>query len=398
MKIDLENMALAEQVLRRQGDHATAIGNHLTQYASLAASELGLILQLLAPINDAIVDGGLKTTDFSSKLFVAGADKMAASRELYEQAERRAYEAAAAVQAQLGGSQPTPYTPAGNPSLGAAEQSAPSRYGEPDGNVFNQAFWDGYSMAEWADETGSRVGDRIGEGMNRGPVSEAVDVQSFLPRPQAEDPGIEDIRWKAGIIFGAVDWVFEKLVGYSLLEEVTKPFAGDWVRMREASFAWTHTGDAMRGISQNTMAMVPPMAGWTGSGSEAFLGAVALVSQGHNAVAGPTGTIASALKALVMLSKEIAGFILRKLKSLEKKLVRIAAEAAVPVVGWAAAVLEAGFTAYELINDAMTIYKWINRIYDFVSGMTSSIADSVDNAFRMADLYEGMLRGAAARV
>ena len=78
MKIDLENMALAEQVLRRQGDHATAIGDHLTQYASLAASELGLILQLLAPINDAIVDDGLKTTDFSSKLFVAGADKMAA--------------------------------------------------------------------------------------------------------------------------------------------------------------------------------------------------------------------------------------------------------------------------------------------------------------------------------
>ena len=99
-----------------------------------------------------------------------------------------------------------------------------------------------------------------------------------------------------------------------------------------------------------------------------------------------------------MLSKEIAGFILRKLKNLEKKLMRIAAEAAVPVVGWAAAVIEAGFTAYELIQDAMTIYKWINRIYDFVSGMTSSIADSVDNAFRMADLYEGMLRGAAARV
>jgi hypothetical protein len=145
------------------------------------------------------------------------------------------------------------------------------------------------------------------------------------------------------------------------------------------------------------MGLRPPMASWTGKGSEAFLAAAGVLAQAHTVAAGPAGTVSAALKVLVLLSKEIAGLILKLLKRLEQKLMRMAAEAAVPLVGWAADVVEAGFAVYDLINDAMTVYKWLNRIYDLVSGMASNVADMVDNYFRMADLYEGLLRGAAAR-
>lgn len=398
MDIVLSNMSLAAQVLERQEGHAKAVGEHLSTYARLSTGDLGLILQLLQPLNEAIVDAGEKVAEFSGKAFGVGADKMTQSREIYLEAERTAHEAIGAAAGALGASV-APYAPPSAPTLGPAQQQAPSRYDDPDGNVFNQAFWDGYSMGEWATGTGDQLGDRVSDGLSsQRSVSEIVDVRSYLPAPHAEDPEIESIRWKAGIIFGSVDWLFEQLAGFSLLEEATKPFAGNWVRMREASFAWTHTGDALRGLGQNAMGLLPPMAAWTGKGSEAFLAAAGVISQAHTVAAGPTGTISTALKAIVMLSKEIAGLILKVLKNLERKLVRMAAEAAVPLVGWAAAAVEAGFAVYDLINYAMKIYKWLNRIYDLVSGMASNVADMADNYFRMADLYEGLARGAAARV
>lgn len=398
MDIDFTQLALGQQVLERQSGHADAIGQHLEQYARLNAGELGLILQLFQPISDGIVDAGVKVTEMSSRVFQMGDERMGQTISAYRSAEQTAHEAAATVAASLGASIP-PYTPGSTPPLGSPQNSAPSRYGEPDGNVFNQAFWDGYSAAEWATGTADQVDGRIGDGLSGSrSVSEAVDVRSYLPRPHGEDPEIESIRWKAGPIIGGVDWVFEKLVGYSLLEEVTKPFVGDWERMREAQFAWIHAGDAMGAIGQNSMALLPPMATWTGKGSEAFSAAAALMSQAHTAVAGPAGTIATSIKVLIMLCKEAVGFILKKLEDLAKKLGRIAAKAAVPVIGWAAAAIEAGVSVYELIQDARTIYKWVNRLYDLVSGMVTNMGAIVDNALRMADLYEGLARGAAAKV
>lgn len=397
MDIDFTQLQLAGQVLERQRGHADAIGTHLERYARLDAGDLGLILQLVQPITDAMVDAGIKATEFSSRAFNEGTERMQQSVTAYVDAERTAHAATAQVIGMLGGDA-APYAPPGAPTLGAPQTAAPSRYGEPDGNLFNQAYGDGSSAAEWASETRDDVTGRAKDARSGSrTVTEAVDVRSFLPTPQGDDPEIESIRWKAGPVFGSVDWVFEKLVGYSLLEEVTKPFSGDWERMRDAQIAWTHTGDAMTAIGRNSMGLLPPMASWTGKGSEAFAGAAAVISQAHTGAAGPAATIASALKVLIMLCKKAVAKILEKLEVLSEKLLRIAAKASIPVVGWIAAVADAGLTVHELIKDAQWAYKWINRIYDLASGMVSSISGIVDNAMRMADLYEGLARGAMAR-
>lgn len=398
MDVDFGQLELAGQVLERQRGHAEAIGQHLETYARLNAGELGLILQLFKPISDGIVDAGIKVTDLSAQVFGTGTDRMAETVSTYRNAEQSAYQAVAQVASTLGASMP-PYAPTPTPSLGSAQSSAPSRYGEPDGNVFNQAFWDGYSAAEWTSETAGDVTSRVQEGLSSSrTVTEAVDVRSYLPVPQGDDPDIESIRWKAGPIFGGVDWVFEKLMGFSLIEEITKPFSGDWERMREAQFAWTHAGDAMSGIGQNAMALLPPMASWTGKGSEAFGAAAALISQAHTAAAGPAGTIATAIKVLIMLCKEAVGKILSKLNDLALKLLKIVAAGSVPVAGWIIAAAEAGVTIYQILEDVRWAYKWINRIYDLVSGMVTNIGNVVDNAMRMANLYEGLARGVMARV
>lgn len=397
MDVDFANLGLAQQVLDRQEGHARATRDHLEQYARLDG-DLGLILQLLQPINEALVDGACQVLDLSAQVYGTAAERMARTREAYVEAERTAAGAVAEV-AGLLGTHTAPYREPAAPRLGAAQQGAPERYGEPDGNLFHQAFWDGYNAAEWAHRTGGDVGQRLRDGLaSQRSVTEAVAVREFLVAPRADDPEIESIRWKAGLLLGSVDWVFEKLFGYSLLEEITKPFAGNWVRIREASMVWRHTGDALGGMASNTTGLVPPMASWTGAGSEAFLLAAAAVGRAHEAVAGVPGTVATMLTGLVFVSKEIASQIMKLLRRISEKLMRMAVEAAVPVAGWVVAGIEAAVAVQQLVDDVLRAYKLVNVVYDLVSGMVQGQTAVVDSALRMADLAEGLARGAAARV
>lgn len=397
MHVDVASLGLAQQVLDRQQGHVEATRDHLERYARMDRGELGLILQLLHPVNEAIVDGARTVLDLSAQVYGTAATRMGETRQAYVDAEQAAAEAVEQVAAQLG-VQVTPGRLPQTPPLGPAQQGAPERYGQADGNLFHQAFWDGYSAGRWAQEAGGQVGDRLRDGLAaQRSVTEYVAVREFLVPPQAEDPEIESIRWKAGILLGSVDWVFEKLFGYSLLEEITKPFAGNWVRMREASQAWKHTGDALGGVASNTTALVPPLASWTGAGSEAFLVAAAAVGRAHEAAAGVPGTISTMLTALVFLAKQVAGFVMKLLKRISERLLRMAAEAAVPVAGWIAAGIEAGFAVQEVVDDVLTAYKWINIVYDVVSGMVQGQTAVVDAMTRMGDLAEGLVRGAAAR-
>lgn len=397
MDINFENLGLAQRVLDRQAGHALAIRDHLESYARLSAGDLGLILQLTKPIADAALGVAGGALELSNTVFTTGAERMDATIHAYRDADARAYAAAAALAATLGTSLP-PYRPPQTPPLGAPQSEAGAMYGNADGSVFQQAFQDGSSAAEWAIESARDLRGRLDSFGQSRAVAEAVDVRSYLPRPNASEPELEEIRWKAGLIFGAVDWVWEKLMGYSLLEEITKPFAGNWTRMKEASLTWKHAGDALTGISQNTRGMLPAMASWTGRGSEAFSLAAFAVSEGHASLAGPCGTLSTMYTVLVLLSKQVASFILKVLKNLEKKLMRIAAEAAVPLVGWAAALVEAGLSTYELARDVMEAYSMINKIYDVVSALVSGVTGISDSLTRLIDIAETLARGAAARV
>lgn len=397
MNIDFQNLALAEQVFERQRGHSAATRDHLARYGTLEQGDLGLILQMFLPVNEAFLGIGDRALDLSARAWGSGASRLSQTRELYQQAEEEAQQRAAAVARQLGMS-PRPYQAPSQPTLGAAENGAGTFYGSADGSVFQQAFQDGYGAAEWLDGTASQASKRVSDGLAPGRVvTEAVDVRSFLSAPQADDPELESIRWKAGAIFGAVDWILEKFIGYSLLEEATKPFSGNWTSLNEGAIAWRHTGDALGGLSQNAAALVPPMAAWTGKGSENFLLATAAVSQAHTVMSGPASTVSSILKGLALIAKKGAALILKLLRRLQNRLLAIAAAAAVPVAGWVAAAVTAGISVVNLVQDALKVYKYVNMIYDFISGMVSSISATTDAWFRMADLIEGLARGTAAR-
>ncbi|MCL2455438.1 MAG: hypothetical protein FWD18_09125 [Micrococcales bacterium] len=398
MDVDFENLALAEQVLARQKGHAEAIQAHLKTYATLDNQDLGLILQLFRPINDAILWAGDNVVSLSSQVFEAGARKMGETRQTYEEAERAAYEASASVAKKMGMTVP-PYAPPSKPTLGAPKEDAGTFYCYDNENIFSRAFKDGASAREWVEGTADRIAGRVEDGLSgTRTVIETHDVRSYLPTPNASEPEIKNVRWEAGVILGGVDWLFEQLFGYSLLAEVTKPFAGNWTRIGEASISWKHSGDAITAVGENVAGLCPPMASWTGKGSEAFLVVAALASKAHIALQGPAEAVSTMISKLAEVSKMIAKLILKQLKIIQRELLILAAQAAVPVAGWVVAAADTVRKVQVIVDVVRAIYKLLETIYDFVAGTIQAKTQVVDAAFHMVDLYEALVRAAAARV
>lgn len=402
MQIDFENLDLARQVLDRQANtHLPAMKDHLTTWAMLEAGDLGLILQALKPANDALVDGGEQVLEAVKQIYTEGAENLGGVINSYADAEQQAYETLQSVATTIGLSLPPYADPQDSlPTLGSAKDDAGPYYRSGDPNLFQQAFEDGYRAGDMvADEVVGGISERIGEMSGASAtVAEEQDVQSYLVTPTGSFSEVENLRWEAGVILGSLDWVFEKLFGFSFLNDVVyKPFAGDWNRVQAASGAWTIAGDAIGAVSQNTTGILPGLAEWTGKGSEAFAVAAAAMAVADNALGSAASLISTAIKGLAMLVKMITKQIGEILKRLSYKLARIAAEAAIPVVGWAAAVVELATTVNDIYEDFRWAYKWINRIYDFLSNIVAAKTSIVDTYRQVSQVVEALGRGAAAR-
>lgn len=402
MQVDYQNLELARQVLDRQAnEHLPAMKDHLNTWAKLEAGDLGLILQALKPVNDALVDVGDKVLDTVQQIYAQGATNLDGVINTYLDADKQAHELLQELAAEMGHDLPAFQDPRDNPpSLGKARDDAGPYYRAGKPNLFQRAFEDGYKAGDMIDKdivkgVPERAGRMIGSSAS---VAEEDDVQSYLVTPTGSFSELENLRWSAGLILGSLDWVFEKLFGFSLLNEIVfKPFAGDWNRVQCASGAWQVASDAMGAVSQNTTGILPGLAEWTGKGSEAFAAATAAMAYVDNAIAGVAGTISTVITGFALLVKQASKMIGKLLKKISYKLARIAAEAAVPAVGWAMAVFEMASTVQDIYDSFMKAYKWVSRIYSFISKIIAAKASIVDTYRQAADVIEALGRGAVAR-
>ena len=402
MQVDYHNLELARQVLDRQAnDHLPAMKDHLGTWARLETSDLGMIRQVFNPANDVLVDVGDTVLETVQKIYAQGANSLGEVINTYLDADKQAHELLQGLAATMGHHLPSYQDPRDNPpSLGAARDDAGPYYRAGNPNLFQRAYEDGYRAGDMVrndiiEGAPERAGRMIGSSAS---VAEEDDVQSYLVTPTGSFSELENLRWSAGLILGSLDWVFEKLFGFSLLNEIVyKPFAGDWNRVQCASGVWKVAGDAMGAISKNTTGILPGLAEWTGKGSKAFTLAAAAMAYIDNAIPGIAGTISTVLKGFAYLVKTISKKIGAKLKKISYKLARIAAEAAVPVVGWAMAVFEMASTVQEIYDDFMWAYKWIGRIYSFISRIIAAKAAIIDAYRQAADVIEALGRGAVAR-
>jgi hypothetical protein len=276
------------------------------------------------------------------------------------------------------------------PSLGSAESRAESDYGSGSDWIFGKAGDLGRSGRELVDGTLNTAGKRISgwTGGSAG-VVERSDPSSYLVAPDAGGNFVQDLRWSAGLILGGLDWVAEFFVGFSVLEEaIFKPFGGDWEAMEKASVAWSHSGRAFMEMGSNLSALPEQMSSWQGEAADAFRAAMAALS---GAVVGVSYAFdyASGLVANVgLVSKMACTAIATIMGFIASNLMILAAEAAVPVIGWATAAAHVVVIVGYVVSAMKIIYTLIDAILDAIEDFIGAKEKLVQAIFVVEDIVE----------
>ncbi len=390
-------LSLAQQVLQRQSDcHLCNLAAYIDQNARIAAFDLGLLLSALYPINEVLVDGSARIVRLAGGIYDSAAHRLASNIEQYADADQEVYRLLQRVAAEMGETLPPWQDPRHSlPQLGSAQNGATTYHGGAQPGIFEQAAQQGSDARETIDRWVTQAQDRLGSWMTPSGqlIHERQDASSYLVPPAPRSSEIENLRWSAGILLGSIDWVWEQIAGWSIIEEVImKPFVGDWDSFEMAGQAWDNTDAALTAISANTAAITNGMAEWESKGSDAFVVAMTTLSAAMLQLSYLAGNISGLLGVITLVSRQAATQIGKLLQKMEKRLARILAGMSIPIAGWAASLINFALDIDDIIADTKKAIAIVNMIMDAIYNVIEAKAKMADVAFIVEDLASGLAR------
>jgi uncharacterized protein YukE len=400
--VDYKQLQLASAVLRRQStDHAAAMESYIRGECSLQQADMGLILSVLQPINSALVEVGAQGAIAVREVTGSAADIVDACINDYVEQERNAFEACARISYRLGSGTSNFQDPRSPVSLGPSLESADAGYGAGEPNMFQQAYEQGNQYGKELRSIPGIISNRInGWSEESRPVAERTNPSSYLVPPVGRISEIENLRWSCGPLLGGVDWLFKQLFGFSLIEDVImKPFTGNWDAIAESAIAWGHVGQSLMEMADN-VAGLPEQVGenWRGQAADAFavaMNALASALVGLSYAADYAGDLVEAVGTVSRLAATTIGTIL---KQISLHLLAIAAEAAVPVAGWAAAALHGSIVVTKIASALKLVYSTIDLIYDSIYDVIEGYEKFAQVILVAEDINEQFVRGIARSV
>ena len=255
------------------------------------------------------------------------------------------------------------------------------------------------ALRDYAKDLPGRFNQRLEKAMsaNRS-ISESQDASSYLVPPESPTSEMENLRWKAGPILGAYDWLIEKATGVSFLNDIIfKYTVGDWRVVDRAKTAWSEIGDALVAVAQNDSEILPALSEWTGKGSEAANAFIAALAMGTQALQGATSTMSLILMAVKFAIKEAAGAIGDVLIELQLACVDILVDASVPIAGWIKGVIDVAKYAWKITTWIMKAYKILNFLFDIFESIVQGKDQLLETRITLSNLAEAAARGIAAR-
>jgi hypothetical protein len=385
MQVAYDQLSLGQQLLARQGEHAGAVRSYIGANCSIS-SDMGYLLVALAPLASLSVVLGQQAATAVGSLCTAGSAAAQASLTGYIEADNAAQQDFVAISSSVGGIGSS----FSAPSLGGAESQAGGDYGSGSDWIFGKAEELGRGARELVDGTLDTAGDRL-EGWTGGSagVSERSDPSSYLVTPDAGGNFVQDLRWSAGLILGGLDWVAEFFIGFSVLEEaIFKPFGGDWEAMNRASVAWSHSGRAFMEMSSNISALPEQMSSWQGEAADAFRAAMAALSGAVVGVSYAFDYVSGLVANVELVSKMACSAIAMIMGFIASNLMILAAEAAVPVIGWAAAAAHVVVIVGYVVSALKIIYTLIDAILAAIEDFIAAKEKLVQVIFVVEDIVE----------
>ena len=393
MVIEYATLSLSQQVLERQHTHAEAIADYLPAHADIGDST-GALLSLFDPLSQAAVEIGVQAARALAGIEQAAAGAVGDTALDVADHDGKVADAFTHLAGRLGaGGAAASYPDLGGPTLGPAGSAAEAGHGGVEGNVFTKARSIGETIGGTPAD-GAALVEQVSQWGRPGTVSELSDASSYLVPGQAPENFVQDLRWSAGLLLGSIDWVAEQFCGFSILQRcVYGPLAGDWQGIYRCSEAWKHAGEAADAIAHNHAGLVAATpATWEGLSGNSFRlmmttlsGATLGLSTVYGTAAGYVQTVSTVCK----LACTAIGFALNQISTI---LLEMAAEAAVPVIGWAVGAA----TLYSKVNKVIGL---VRLVYTALETVTSAIQDFVEAKTGLLDklaLLEDLLQGAVA--
>lgn len=200
-----------------------------------------------------------------------------------------------------------------------------------------------------------------GHGRGRGLIGAYADVEDPIAilntAPDTSGgPTVEEAIEEAGFQVQMVNWVWEQIVGESLVESIIMPITGDFEKIHETACQWENVCDALQAIRNNLNAGLQELApNWTGETSQKFQDLIGTTwTLGLEADAQAAKLIKMALSKVAEGSKRACDEALNLIRMLVNKLIEAAAMLPIPVVGWGRAV--------KLVYDGIQLYNAIMRL------------------------------------
>lgn len=397
MTVRFGTLSLSQQVLERQRDHAERMAGFIASSTDIsdATGELLAMFDPLSRAATALGEQGARAVAHLHGGTAAAVGHHAADVRSTDQGVGQTF---STLLGDLGsGGAAGDYPDLGGPTLGPAAEGAPDGYGSVDSHLIDKAASIGDDIAESISDTLGIASDLGGWGEET-PVRELVDASSFLVPGEAPDNFVQDLRWSAGALLGSIDWVAEQFIGFSILDRcVYRPLAGDWQGIYRSAQAWNHAGDATFAIARNGAGLVASTpAGWRGLSGNAFRLAMTAMTEACIGLSAAFATAGSYTRTISTACKLACTGIGAALNTIANKLLRMAAQAATPVVGWASA----AFTVYKDVND---VIRNVRLIYTIIETVASAIQDFVsaktailDRVSVIEDLVQGHATSAAS--
>ena len=390
--IRYQTLALSQQVLERQQRHAQGVADYLVGNADIGDST-GVLLSAFDPLSQAAIDLGREAALVLSEIDRSSAGSVGDTAVDIADSDSRVADAFTTLVRRLGAQGPAGgYPDLGGPSLPAAGGGAPDGYGGVESYFWEKAQATGGTVTGSIGDTRAMI-DAVSQWGTPGAVTEVEDASSYLVPGQAPDNPVQDLRWSAGALLGGIDWVAEKFIGFSILDRcVYHPLAGDWQGIYRCAEAWGHAGDALLAVGRNHAGLVASTAdSWEGLSGNSFRGAMTTVAGGSLGLSVAFGEASGLVKTLATVCKLSCTAIGAALKFIADKLLKMAAEAATPVIGWAVGAV----TAYSDIQGVLSKVRLIYSIFETIMSAIQDFAGAKVSIMDKLAVLEDILQGTA---
>ena len=176
-------------------------------------------------------------------------------------------------------------------------------------------------------------------------ITEHVNPTSAVaggPPPGTQGQAIEDAKGQCGLIIPTIDHVVDKITGWSLLEALFKPVAGDFNAVSSMQLAWGNVGNACGAVGQNYTSLGQQLPGvWQGPACSAAASRMADVGEMHADQQEASGYIAEQLGHVIEVGKATLDVLVIAIDFIDGVIQELIISGLAGPIGW----VKAGVTA-----------------------------------------------------